>query len=502
MVDALHPPHGIAARGGGKIGRSWSIMISLASFGLATACAYLAQANGRPISAVLIYIVGVTTIGAISGLRGGVAAALVASGIYNFFLSEPLLQFGAASIDEYVPLVAFNLAAVLSGALAGRLNDRVRAAEDAQARVNLLLTISSRLQNAVRVVDVAEALRDHATVPWLADAAIHDLDGRRLCADGPAGEVDTLARAVAAGSIDPIVRDGRMACRLATANGPVGVVMFERLAPAAGDQGADIGALVNLLSLAVERCALLEQRTEAAAVRRSEELKTALLSSMSHDMRSPLAAIAASASALASFSDDLDPDVRRQMLRTIQEQCERLNRYTAHLLDMGLLQGGIGPERLAPVDVVEILGAVIASARTADSDHHFTKDIACAEAIVLANAVMIEQLLGNVVENAVRYSPPDSVIHVAAAIAGDDLRLVVEDEGCGIPAEDLPHVFERFFRSPGVAPHEGQGLGLSIAKGFAEAFGGTIALASPCRDGRGTCATILLPLAHRAGIAS
>lgn len=479
--------------------RRWSgmapVLFSFALFAAATIGAYLAQESGMRVSAALIYVMSVTLIGAATGLRIGLLTAITASIIFNFFLSEPILQFGAASAEEYVPLIAFNLTAVLSGALAGRLNDRAKAAEDAQGRINLLLNVSSRLQNAETLEDVADAIKGDGTFPWLEDAELFDQDGVYIGTSDHEVRFGYIARVAVAMTTPRLEQDGHVAHALTTANGPVGVIVFDGDPELARRTPVDVTALVNLLSMAVERCILLSQRTEAAALRRSEEFKTAVLSSLSHDMRTPLAAISASASSLASFEDDLDRATRQRMLGTIQEQCERLNRYTANLLDLGKLEAGIGPEQRKPVDVIEILGAAIGNARSDSNDHIITKSMGCSSAIVLGNAVMVEQLLYNVIENALRYSPSGSEVLITGKLVDGTVQIGVMDQGCGIPADELPRIFERFYRSTRTLRQEGQGLGLSITKGFVEAFGGTIRVASPYMGGLGTHVIIELPLA-------
>lgn len=474
----------------------WSGIAGFLLFGLATLGAYLAQNSHKPISAALIYVVGVTLIGAMAGLKGGLLAGIGASVLYNFFLSEPLLQFGASSADDYFPLLAFNLTALLSGGLAGRLNDRAVAAEDAQARINLLLSVSSRLQNVTDMEGVESAIGADGAPDWLAKAQFYDLQGRGLSA--LAAPHDPLADRVCSTGLLESDGEGRVAHLLSTRNGPLAVVIFPGLAQIPPRSRSDIGTLLTLLSLALERMALLEQQAEAVALRRSEEFKTALLASMSHDMRSPLAAITASASSLASYGSQLDAEVQTQMLRTIEHQCDRLNRYTANLLSMAELQGGIGGSRLSPVDVMEILGAVLTAVRARSPTHVIRRDFRCTEAVVHANAVMTEQMLHNILDNAVRYAPSDSQITIMTVIENSSLIVTIRDEGPGIAEAELPHIFERFYRAAATSQIEGQGLGLAISKGFAEAFGGRIDVMSPVGDG-GTQFTISLPLADAQG---
>jgi two-component system sensor histidine kinase KdpD len=251
---------------------------------------------------------------------------------------------------------------------------------------------------------------------------------------------------------------------------------------------------VNLLSITVERCLLLDRLSEAELVKRSEEFKTALLSSVSHDMRTPLSAISASASSLSRFGAELNGEMRSDLLNTIEEQCERLNRYTTNLLNLGRLQAGVDHRQFTECDALEVLGAAISRTRTLGSSHAITKQYDIAAAPVRADPVMLEQVFYNVLENAVRYSPEGSCITVSATTADHHLAVSITDSGEGILASDLTLVFERFFRSRTSLPHDGSGLGLSIAKGFAEAFGGSIEAARADERRGGTTIRIRLPL--------
>ncbi|MCF8710372.1 DUF4118 domain-containing protein [Rhizorhapis sp. SPR117] len=341
---------------------------NLLLFAAATFGSYFAMEHGRRVSAVLIYLLGVTLVGASSGLRVGLLAGIAASAIYNFFLSEPLFAFGASSADDLIPLIAFNVTAILSGTLAGRLNDRAKAAEQAQAQLDRLLQISSRLQKAVLLEDVVSAIGEVFAAPDEVELFI--AENGRVRPVGHIGHGSGIASQVIAQATQRFETEEHVAFRVGTADVILGVIVFGRGAvPRGKAPRIDIEAFVNLISIAVERCLLLHQLSETEAMRRSEELKTALLSSLSHDLRTPLAAISASASSLASFGTELSPEVREEMLQTIQEQCSRLNRYTTNLLNLGQLQAGIGAEQMEKVDAIELLGAAIGSARTNNIPH-------------------------------------------------------------------------------------------------------------------------------------
>jgi two-component system sensor histidine kinase KdpD len=446
---------------------------------LATAGTYLTAQADRPVTSVLIYLTGVIFIGARSGLFRGVAAALVASFIYNFFLSEPRFRLGVTSVDELVPLIAFNLSAFISGGLAGRLQDAARAARAAQARNALLLAISDELQRAVSVEDVAQigfkAMPRHGI----------GLTSIGIWRDRPGSTAECQDKTLVplAGKDTPRDASELHAVDLIGSRGELGRVMFRSPDLRDKHELVDLKAVANLLAMAIDRCLLLEQLSETMAMKRSEELKDALLSSVSHDLRTPLTAIEAAATSLRSFRANLSADQQDEMLSTISAQCEKLNRYTANLLDMGRIQAGIEPMQLTQVDVVEILGVALGSTRARFPEQQFVKQVETAAALVHANAPMLEQVCVNVLENSVVHGGAGQPISIALGPSGVGYALQVNDQGPGIPEEERPRVFERFYRGGHGSKREGSGLGLYIARGFIEAFGGTITLESSPQGG-------------------
>ncbi len=472
-------------------------LLAAALFVAATAvAAVLAEEFARPLSSALAYVLGVTLIGAVGGLRLGLLCAVTASLIYNFFISEPTFRFAIASADELVPLLAFNLCALTSGLLAGRLNDRAREAEAARRRLGALFEVSERLQAAADPAAISLAVAEYADAVLEASHELYTLRSSHGLTPVTTTAFADLA-AELHGSDEPALRRGAaLALRLATADEHVGVLVLQSAAALeAPERRPELDAFVNLVSIALGRCLLLERVSEAELVKRSEELKTTLLSSVSHDMRTPLAAISASASSLLSFWEDLDPPVRTDLLRTIGEQGDRLNRYTEKLLGLARLQGGLDVEQFSVVDAAEALGAVLARVRQASPEHEFRKELGPGPLLVRADPVMLEQVFHNVLENAALYSPARSAVSVRAAAEGGAAVICVRDEGPGIPPADLQRVFERFTRSASSAGREGSGLGLSIAKGFVEAFGGGIVARSPLGTQGGTEVAISLPIA-------
>jgi len=445
----------------------------------------------RPRTAALIYLIGVMFVGARSGLYRGVLAALIASFVYNFFLSEPVFRLGVTSLDELIPLLAFNVSAIVSGGLAGRLKDRAQAARAAEAKNYLLLQLSDQLQRAIKAEDVAAIARLALRPSVIEDIEIQlgeDGEGRpgRSGAQARGNGMPGRAR-----PFEDFALNG--------SRGKLGTVRFV-LNRQDGDRRGepDLKAVANLLALAVDRCILLEQLSETLAAQLSEELKSALLSSVSHDLRTPLTAIEAAATSLRALRGTLTPRQEDEMLATISEQCAKLNRYTASLLDMGRIQAGIPNSQFTNVDVVEILGVALGSIRRRFPDQEICKEVPVAFAVTRANAAMLEQLIFNLLENAIVHGGEGRPILVRLTLNKVSCFLEIVDNGPGIGAAEQARVFDRFYRGSNPIQREGSGLGLYIAKGFIEAFGGTIEIHSPVIEKMGTNVTVSLPLLQKA----
>jgi two-component system sensor histidine kinase KdpD len=452
----------------------------------ASLAAALAHQGQRPVTAAIVYLFGVVLVAALEGVRGGLLAALLASVTYNLLLTDPFLRPSLSSAEDLVPVIAFNLSAAVSGLVAGRLRDRARAAEVASRRMRGLFEASRDLQSAMRVEDVLPAAAAFAG----SEAELYTLAGTDLAPVAGSRFRDLAERLVREGR-ETIGEGAATAFALTTPAGPLGALVVGRASEEAPERHAeDLETFVSVVSITVERCLLLERMSEAELVERSERFKTALLSSVSHDMRTPLSAISASVTSLLRFGGELREDTRLDLLKMIEEQCARLDRYTTNLLNLSRLQAGLDSEHFVVCDAIEVLGSAILRIRALQSGHGIEKRFELLAAPVLADPVMLEQVFYNVLENAVRYSPAGSPITVSAGIAGGSVEIVVGDRGRGIDPAEISHIFDRFYRG-GTVQGEGSGLGLSIAKGFAEAFGGSIEASS--REEEGTMVAIRLP---------
>jgi two-component system sensor histidine kinase KdpD len=294
----------------------------------------------------------------------------------------------------------------------------------------------------------------------------------------------------------------RLFLPLRTGRGAVGIIGIDRDAPGAllsPDEQRLFDALADQAAVAIERIKLVADVDEARVVAEGERLRSALLTSISHDLRTPLASILGSITSLRSYGELYDPKARDELAATIQDEAERLNRFVTNLLDMSRLEAGALKPRLALIDTGDIIATALQRATNVLQRHRVSLDLEPDLPMLSLDFVLFEQALFNLLDNAAKYAPPGSEVTVRARRQDGSVAISVLDEGNGIPVEDLAHIFEKFYRvQRGDRQRAGTGLGLAICRGFVEALGGTVAAANRA-DGQGAVFTMTLPVPEGAG---
>jgi two-component system sensor histidine kinase KdpD len=253
-------------------------------------------------------------------------------------------------------------------------------------------------------------------------------------------------------------------------------------------------ALSDQAALAIERVHLVEDLDRSKRNAETDRLRTALLTSISHDLRTPLAAILGATGTLKAFSAKLAEAQKTELVATIDEEAERLNRFIANLLDMTRLESGAIRPRLAAQDLADLVGAALKRAATILAGHRVTTRLAADLPMVELDAVLFEQALFNLLDNAAKYSEAGGTITIAAARDAGTVVITVVDDGPGIPDGHAETIFDKFYRiEKGDLVRPGTGLGLGIARGFVEAMGGSLTAGNRA-DAQGAAFTIRLPL--------
>lgn len=422
----------------------------------------------------LFFLAAVTVVAGLRGTRAAILSALASMVAYKLFLDlRAGEQTGAA--EDILNLAIFVIVALLTGALAGRLHDEAGKSRMHGDRMELLFRTSRLL-----------AEEDSRVWPVSVDALSLLTGGGDAIAVDPSGNVKarcgSLKQDPAAvqlgkellnsdGKSESNSAGGWRARTLPATRPYAGALVWQVNEPSRGTEET-IELLVDLASASVARALVREEQIKLKATEEAGKLREALLSSISHDFRSPLAAIIGSATSLLEYGDKFDDAVRRDLLLNIQDEGEKLNQFVANLLNMTRLQSGVVKPRKQAVQVAEVINAAVERLRR----HRGTVPALKidAECEIEADPLLLEQAIYNILDNAAKYADTPEGVHISCALIGATAEIIIADHGPGLDREDREGVFTTFHFAKKNGETQGTGLGLSISKGFVEAMGGTI----------------------------
>jgi two-component system sensor histidine kinase KdpD len=514
--DAVAPKSvATAAAAEGTAWRSyaWSALAVAAT--VAVAWGFNAVMAHAVASIAMFFLVPVFFSAVSFGLRPALATAFTSVMAYNFFFLPPRFTFTIADPNNLVSFSVLLLVAVTAANLAARVRSQAQLAAQRAAVAGELYQFTGKLAASARVDDILWAASFQIASMLKSNVVIllPDAGGRLEIRVGypPEDELDVQDLAAATWCWERGVATGRNAETLPgakrlflpmrTGQGLVGVIGLTAQSASglySPEERRLLDALLDQTALAVERSQLVERVDEAQVRAKADKLRVAILSSLSHDLRTPLASILGSATSLISSGGLYDGKQTQELLATIRDESERLDRFVGNLLDMSRLEAGalgVKPESVALPELVE--WTVKRLARRL-SQHKVVVQLSDDLPLVSADPVLLEQALANVLDNAAKYAPPGSAIRIAAAAEPNRVVLEIADEGPGIPPEELPHIFDKFYRAKAADRRvAGTGLGLAVARGFVESFGGTLDAANRA-EGTGAVLAFTLPLAEGA----
>lgn len=459
----------------------------------------------------LVFLVAVLIVAIRHGLWPSIFASLASFLAYNFFFTEPRLTLHIADQEVVLTLLLFLVAAILTGNLAARLRSQAATQRTLARRTGNLYAFSRKIAAAGSFDDIVWAAVHHvaSTLQCRSLVLAAGADGTLSIAGGypPEDRLDARAWGAARWAWEHGEPAGRGSATLPAAEwlflplltnqGPQAVlgVSFEEGRRLDAEDRRVLDALVDQVAIAIERARLTADIEESRVLAETEKLRAALLSSVSHDLRTPLVSIIGAATSLISAGGGLSDQSRLQLAETIRDEGERLNRYVQNLLDMTRISYGALPLNREWVEPRELVGRALRQLRDQLGAFRVEIDVPLTLPAVKADPLLLEQTLVNVLDNAAKYAAPGSRIAISAERSGEALDIAVEDEGPGIPDVDRERVFDMFYRvRAGDTRSRGTGLGLAIARGILDAHGGAIR-ALPRRDGRtGTRIEIRLPL--------
>ena len=459
----------------------------------------------------LVFLAAVLLVAVRSSLGPALVCAALSFLTYDFLFIPPNFSLSIQREEDVLTLLFFLLMAALTGNLAARQRQQLRALRDTQEETSELLDLSRKLTAATDRRAVISAAAQHLE-GWrdvqlcLVNRQGQAADGWQVESGGPLQLNETERAAAdwawqhdqAAGLGTGTLPFGRWWWwPLSVDDGPLGLlgVSTHDGLPLSGQRRRLLTALSQPLAQALARAQLAQDLEAARLHGETEQLRSALLASVSHDLRTPLTSMRGSIDSLLALGEAIPLEDRRELLEGTRDEAERLDRYIQNLLDMTRL--GHGALKLARdwVSPADIAGSALNRLRTVLAPLQVSVDVPGTLPLLYVHAALIEQALVNVLENAARFSPPHGRLQLSAGAGDEELFFTVCDEGPGIPEEDRAKIFDMFYTAArGDRGGQGTGLGLAIYQGMVGAHGGRISVGDGI-DGRGTCITLHLPLA-------
>jgi two-component system, OmpR family, sensor histidine kinase KdpD len=455
----------------------------------------------------MTYLLGIMLVSSRFGLAASLFAALLSVAALDFVFVPPYLTFAVSDFNYTVTFIVMFLVAVVISGLTERVKNQAAGAQQREQRTAALYDLSRELtgaQSSGRVIEVGVAQLEKVFSSKVA-VFTPDSEGRLRSVQASTGLDEAVERGE---SISQWVWQNQREAGLGTATLPSSSALYVPLLGSGGrvgvlsllptsadrfdsiEQRRQVDAFAGQLALAMERAVLAEQAERARREVEAEQLRNSLLSSVSHDLRTPLAVITGAASTLLQSTPRLEEATAQDLIKTILEESERLNRLIRNLLDMTRLESGAVEVNKEWLALEEVVGAALNRMEPRLIGREIEVSIPPDLPLVPFDMVLIEQVLINLLENAAKYT--EGPLEIRASLALDEVRVEVADRGPGIPAGEEERVFEKFHRAAREASQSGVGLGLTICRAIMAAHGGRIWAQN--REGGGASFCFVLPI--------
>ncbi len=465
-----------------------------------------------PTNLVMLYLVAVVFSALFLGRGPSILASIVSVLAFDFFFVDPLFNFTVYDTQYLITFIGLLIVGLIISNSASLLRDQVDVLRRRGQQSQLLNNMSRELTAAFTLDQVLETIIRNVSDLLNRETVILLPENGHLVAKAstPGFTVSESEIAVADWAFKNRKEAGRGTSTLPaatirftpliTARDTVGILGNKLEDPqefVSDDQRILMEGVVNLAAIAIERSSFAEKAAQAEMLRNTEKLQNALLNSISHELRTPLATVTGVLSSLmesesALPANQLDSATRLELINSATRQAGRLNHLVENLLDMTRLESGALRLIREPTDIQDLIGAVTIQMASEISNHPLKADIPPDLPLVSMDAVLIAQVLENLIDNACKYSPPKKTITISVRLHENEIEMAVCDRGIGIPTEDLERVFDKFYRVQRKETITGTGLGLSICKGIVEAHGGRIWAAN--NPDKGVTITFTLPI--------
>ncbi|MBS9721958.1 sensor histidine kinase KdpD [Tianweitania sp. BSSL-BM11] len=449
----------------------------------------------------LVFLMAVLTSAVTAGLWPALFASVVGALAFNFFFLLPLYTLDIGDPESVIAFVFFLGVALIASNLTGRVHRQAKAARQRARTTEDLYLFSKKLAGTGTLDDVLWATAHQIAAMLKVRVVILLPEGDTIAVRAGYPPDDTLVDADIAAArwawehnrpagrgADTLPGAKRLYLPLRTGRMPIGVVGLDNdkqgplLTP---EQQRLLDALTDQAAVAIERTQLVADVDRAQMAAEADKLRSALLTSISHDLKTPLAGIMGAAGTMRDYPQAMSDSDRADLLGTIVEESERLNRFIANLLDMTRIESGAMEPVMSPHYVGDLVGSALRRADKILARHTTRIEFPADLPMVKLDPVLFEQVLFNLLDNAAKYAPEGSLVLIRGVHRGNSVWLEIIDEGTGIPVEDLERVFDSFHRVRKTDHvRAGTGLGLAICRGFVEAMGGRITAGNrPDRSG-------------------
>lgn len=476
--------------------------------GLSTGVAWLMFPYFGLANLIMVYLMGIVLVATRYGRGPSVLASVLSVAAFDFFFVPPYLSFAVSDIQYLLTFAVMLIVALTISGLAVRTKQQAELARHQERRTAVLYALSRELATHRGVATLTQLAVKHVREVFDSQAAIFvaDLNKRLVLQRGEQlfFEFDPKESGVAQWVFEHGERAGlgsdtlpgasALYLPLVGSKGSIGVLAVR---PTLATRFVDLEqlhlleVLTNQIALALERARLAEEAQQAHVSVETERMRNAILSSVSHDLRTPLATITGAASGLLEEKDQLGPTARHELAKSIYNEAHRLDRLVRNLLDMMRLESGAVQLQKEWHPFEEIVGAALTRLESRLNGHQVRTNFQPDLPLVLLDGVLMEQVLINLLENALKYAPPSTGIELSATVSDHELVFEVADRGPGVPSGDEQRIFDKFYRA-GPAREGGVGLGLTICRGIIEAHGGRIWVEK--RPGGGSVFRFTLPI--------